>query len=252
MLKQIILKEKTGASVWNDRANANDPASGAYSLAYAFASGIHAIKTMAEDEAGNTADSAVILFESGSTRKCQVFEIVDDVSPQAMTLTTTFAHTNDLRPKIRLRLSIPDLTSNGESAVIPNGAISEMKLYYAWKAYATPETIAPVDFAQEAIGTHASASGQGVLVSSSFVRESNTLIAEFTPSFDLIAGRIYTFGGKWKDTVGTYSAGTDTANLFSICVDTVNPVVTITNPINGYIYVGAVATVAGNVSDTLV
>lgn len=253
VINNLILKEKTGASTWTDRATLSNPTPGTYSAGYAFGSGIHAIKCTAQDNAGNSADSAVRVFESGSLRPGLINGVVDNVDPQQVTLTTDFSHTNDPTPTILAAMNANDLIINGESAVVPVGTVTEFKLWIAWKAYSDTPSKANIDYASDAIGTHATVGGNGQMVmtsSSGITKSGSQIICSLTHGTPLLGNRIYTFGVKWKDANGVWSI-TDASREFSICVDLVAPAVTITSPVNGYIYNGAIATVTGNVSDTL-
>lgn len=254
IINNLILKEKTGASTWADRATLSNPTPGTYSAGYAFAAGLHAIKCAAQDSAGNSADSSIIVFQSGNTTKlAQILGLIDNIDPLQMTYTTDFSHTNDPQPSVSIGMDASNLSVFGESAIVPVGSVSEFKLWIAWKPYVEPNTKAVIDYAQDNVGTHATVGGSGQIVISSLTgvtKEGNYIKAGTTPVTAFLGNRIYTFGAKWKDAKGVWSPANVSGEL-SLCIDIAAPAVTITAPQNGYIYNGDVTTVTGNVSDTL-
>lgn len=250
----LTIQEKTTSSVWTDRAGASNPTAGAYSLSYTFPTGVHAIKAVAVDEASNEANSSIIVFESESKKTVVCESITDNVSNFLGTTASQFSHTNDTTPTINCYIEAADLSINGESAVVPVGVVTEAKLWMAWKPHVDPETKATINYASDAVGTHDTVGGTGQMVqtiTTGFTKSSNKILFSITPSTAFLPNRIYTFGCKVKDIIGTYSAS-NISYEFSVCIDTANPAVTINTPYNGYVYFGNITTVTGNVSDTLV
>ena len=253
VINNLILKEKTATNTWTDRATLSNPTAGSYSAGYAFSAGIHAIKCTAEDNAGNSADSLIKVFESGSLRPGMINGFVDNVSPVEASYTADFSHTNDPTPTILAYMNANDLTILGETASVALACVTEFKLWMAWKPYSDTPTKAHIDYASDAIGTHGTVGGTGQMVinsTSGITKDGSQIKCPIAPSIPLLGNRIYTCGVKWKDANGVWSV-TDDSREFSLIVDLVAPAVTITSPINGYIYNGAVTTVTGNVSDTL-
>lgn len=253
VINNLILKEKTGTSAWTDRTTINNPTAGSYSANYAFAAGIHAIKCTAADAAGNSADSSVVLFESGSTRKATIVSATDNVSPVTMSYTTPFSHTNDPTPTLNCVISAGQLSIFGETASVNVNSVKSAKLFAAWKDYVEPNVKAAINYASGNVGTHATIGGAGQVIktiTSGFSIVGNEIVFSITPDITLLGNRIYTFGVLWEDQNGVWSA-TDASLEFSLCIDLVAPAVTIATPQNGYIYNGTISVVTGTVSDTL-
>lgn len=253
VINNLILKEKTATNTWTDRATIGNPTAGTYSAGYAFAAGIHIIKCTAEDKAGNSADSATKIFESGSLRPGMINGFVDNIAPVEASYTTDFSHTNDPTPTILAYMNANDLTLLGESVAVTLACVTEFKLWMAWKPYSDTPTKATIDYASDAIGTHATIGGSGQMVinsTSGITKDGSQIKCSIAPATPLLGNRIYTCGVKWKDANGVWSI-TDASREFSLIVDLVAPAVTITAPQNGYIYNGAITTVTGNVSDQL-
>lgn len=253
-VQYLKVEEKTTSSVWTERVGVGTPTPGAYTLSYSFPSGVHAIKATATDEASNEASSSTIVFESLSKKTVVCESVTDNVSGFLGTISGQFSHTNDTTPTINCYLEASDLTINGETAVIPVGVVTEAKLWMAWKPYIDPETKATINYASDAVGTHATVGGTGQMVqtiTTGFSKTSNKIVFSITPSTAFLPNRIYTFGCKVKDILGTYSPENITYE-FSVCIDTAAPAITVATPYNGYIYFGQITTVTGNVSDTLV
>lgn len=254
VINNLIMKEKTGSSTWTDRSTLSNPTPGSYYAGYAFAAGLHAIKCTAQDSAGNSADSSIIVFQSGNTTKlAQILGFIDNIDPVQMSYTNDFSHTNDPQPSVNIGMDASDLTVFAESAIVPVGCVEEFKLWIAWKPYVEPNTKAIIDYAQDNVGNHATVGGSGQMVISSLTgayKDGNMIKVGTTPVTAFLGNRIYTFGAKWKDTNGVWCSANSSGEL-SLCIDLVAPAVTITAPQNGYIYNGSITTVTGNVSDTL-
>ena len=256
-ITSVKLMHKTNTSTWTLRTTQNNP-TGSFSLAYDFPAGTHAIKVNATDDAGNSTDSSVVVFQSGNTdRRMIASGILNSGTGSAHT--NNFVHINDTNPAPMAQLARA-MSAHGESALMNIGSITEFKIWMAWKPWTSNETAATINFASGDIGTHATVGGTGQFV----LTNTNLSWATTTDSFfdlrvdlgamhsSLISNRIYTFGLKWKDREGAWSPNPTAAEQFSFCVDTAAPLIAISTPENGFVYNGSITTATGSVSDTLV
>lgn len=248
-VSSVVVQRKTGASTWETLGTVNNPTS-TYSVSNTFTAGVHAVKAIATDAASNTTETSIIVFESASTRKAIITKATDDVNNFTGDL-NNMSHTNDTVPVFTGYVEAGDLTINGSTATMRIESVTGVKLWIAWKPYA--ETKATIDYAQDAIGTHATVGGIGQMVATvttGFVKNLDKITFTYTPAA-FLPNRTYTIGCKWLDS-NSIASTVNASNEFSLVIDTKEPVVSITSPVNGYVFNGQVTAVSGAVSDTLI